>query len=52
MKVFRPSKETNDVVAVKLGRKINQQIKTGRIGNIQVVPEVLKLRGNRFISSN
>ncbi|XP_028418079.1 angiopoietin-1 receptor-like, partial [Dendronephthya gigantea] len=44
MKVFKPSKITNDVVAVNLGRKINKQLKTGRIGNIQVVPEVLKLR--------
>ncbi len=46
VKVLKPSKETNDVVAVKIGRKINKQLKTGRIGNIQVVPEAIKLRGN------
>ena len=46
VKVLKPSKETNDVVAVKIGRKINKQIKTGRIGNIQVVPDAIKLKGN------
>jgi hypothetical protein len=46
MKVLKPSKETNDVVAVKVGRKISKQLKTGRIGNILVVPEAIQLRGN------
>ena len=46
VKVLKPSKETNDVVAVKVGRKISKQLKTGRIGNIQVVPEAIQLRGN------
>ena len=46
VKVLKPSKESNDVVAVKIGRKINKQLKTGRIGNIQVVPDAIKLRGN------
>ncbi|XP_028413458.1 titin-like isoform X2 [Dendronephthya gigantea] len=44
VKVLKPSKESNDVVAVKIGRKINKQLKTGRIGNIQVVPGAIKLK--------
>ncbi|XP_028394142.1 uncharacterized protein LOC114518358 [Dendronephthya gigantea] len=44
VKVLKPSKESNDVVAVKIGRKINKQLKTGRIGNIQVVPDAIKLK--------
>ena len=43
--VFKPSKESNDVVAVKVGRKISKQLLTGKIGNILVVPEAIKLRG-------
>ena len=46
VKVLKPSKESNDVVAVKIGRKINKQLKTGRIGNILVVPDAIKLKGN------
>jgi hypothetical protein len=45
VKVLKPSKETNDVVAVKVGRKINKQLKTGRIGNILVIPDAIKLNG-------
>ena len=46
VKVAEPSKESKDVIATKLGRKIIEQIKTGRIGNIQVVPDAIKLKGN------
>ena len=52
IKVLKPSKETNDVVAVKVGRKISKQLKTGRIGNILVVPEAIQLRGNICNSTN
>ena len=45
LKVYKPSKETNDVVAVKVGRKIYKQLKTGRIGKFAVVPDALKLNG-------
>ena len=45
VEVSKPSKETNDVVAVKVGRKLSKQLLTGRIGNIMVVPKALKLRG-------
>ena len=45
VKVLKPSKDTNDVVAVKVGRKINKQLKTGRIGNILVIPDAIKLNG-------
>ena len=45
VEVLKPSKESNDVVAVKVGRKISKQLLTGRIGNIMVVPEAIKLRG-------
>ena len=50
VKVFKPSKETNDVVAVKIGRKIYKQLKTGRIGKIAVIPDALKLNGNKIFS--
>ena len=50
VKVLKPSKETNDVVAVKVARKIYKQIKTGRIGKIAVVPDALKLNGNEICS--
>ena len=46
VKVLKPSKETNDVVAVNVGRKISKQLKTGRIGNIQVARDAIQLRGN------
>ena len=45
IEVFKPSKESNDVVAVKVGWKISKQLLTGKIGNILVVPEAIKLRG-------
>ena len=45
-KVFKPSEETNDVVAVKVGKKIYEQLKTGRIGKFTVIPSTLKLKGN------
>ena len=48
VEVLKPSKETNDVVAVKVGRKIYKQLKTGRIGNIAVVRDALKLNGNNI----
>ena len=47
VKVLKPSKERNDVIAVKVGRKIYKQLKTGRIGKFAVVPEALKLNGNK-----
>ena len=46
VKVLKPSKETNDVVAVKVGKKIYKQLKTGRIGKFTVIPSTLKLNGN------
>jgi hypothetical protein len=46
VKVLKPSKERNDVVAVKVGRKIYKQLKTGRIGKFAVIPSALKLNGN------
>jgi hypothetical protein len=46
VKVLKPSKKTNDVVAVSVGRKIYKQLKTGRIGKFAVVPDALKLNGN------
>ena len=45
VKVLKPSKKTNDVVAVSVGRKIYKQLKTGRIGKFAVVPDALKLNG-------
>ena len=47
VKVAKPSKKSKDVVAAKLGRKIIKQIKTGRIGNIQIVPDAIKLKGDK-----
>ena len=48
--VLKPSKETNDVVAVKVGRKIYKQLKTGHIGKVAVVRDALKLNGNKICS--
>ena len=44
--VFKPSKETNDVVAVNVGHTIIKQLKTGRIGTLQVIPDAIQLQGN------
>ena len=49
VKVLKPSKETNDVVAVKVGKKIYKQLKTGRIGKFTVNPSTLKLNGNIYL---
>ncbi len=46
IKVLKPSKERKDVVAVSVGRKIFEQLKTGRIGKLVVKPGVLKINGN------
>ena len=46
VKVFKPSKETDDVVAVNVGHKIIKQLKTGRIGAIEVIPDAIQLQGN------
>ena len=45
VKVLKPSKETNDVVALKIARQVYKQLKTGRIGNILVSPDALQLKG-------
>ena len=45
LKVKKPSTDTRDVVTIRIGKKLNNQLKTGRIGNILVVPEVLKIKG-------
>ena len=44
VEVLKPSKESNDVVAVKVGQKISKQLLTGSIGSIMVVPKAIKLR--------
>ena len=44
--VYKPSKETNDVVAVNVGHRIIKQLKTGRIGTLQVIPDAIQLQGN------
>jgi hypothetical protein len=46
VKVLKPSKEKNYAVAVKIGRKIYNQLKTGRIGKFSVISSTLKLNGN------
>ena len=43
--VFKPSKETSDVVAVNVGHRIIKQLKTGRIGTMQVIPDAIQLKG-------
>ena len=45
LKVEKPSTNTRDVVTIRIGKKLNNQLKTGRIGNILVVPEVLQIKG-------
>ena len=45
LKVKKPSTNTRDVVTIRIGKKLNNQLKTGRIGNILVVPEVLQIKG-------
>lgn len=45
LKVKKPSTDTRDVVTIRIGKKLNNQLKTGRIGNILVVPEVLQIKG-------
>lgn len=46
MNVFKPSKETDDVVAVNVGHKLIKQLKKGRIGTLQVIPDAIQLKGN------
>ena len=48
IQVLKPSKETNNVVALTVGRKIYKQLKTGRIGRNAVIPGALKLNGKKF----
>lgn len=45
LKVKKPSTNTRDVVTIRIGKKLNNQLKKGRIGNILVVPEVLQIKG-------
>ena len=46
LKVKKPSINPKSVVVVKIGQKLNKEIKKGRIGNIRVAPELLKIKGS------
>ena len=45
MKIVKPSKNPNEVVAVQIGKKLNVQVMKGQIGNMKVVPEPIRIRG-------
>ena len=45
LKVKQPSTDTRNVVILRFGKKLNNQLNTGRLGNFWVVPEPFKLAG-------